>query len=378
MIELVAPRALTLLSAVLPVLRLRAPGGPFPVGTTTLRPDNASSPEMQLWYPAQRSPGCRLALYEPVLGGKRNKILRWLRTASMLDAAPAESPPLPVIVYVNGWNGTRWGNTALLQDLASHGFVVAAADQPAGVLDGFDLSAPMDFSTDEAHARTMRLIAVKLQAQVRTVGLVLDRLEELNADTDSRFAGRLDLTRAGVIGYSFGGATAAEAALTDPRLHASANLDGLMFGEAAQTGPPFPHLKMNDGSPPVTDAERRSPNAAVRIRATMLDTAERQMRANFARNGGFSLTIPGSLHSNFSDYPIVVPWRRFNGAGTIDPTRCGAIIRHWAVGFFHFALRGGEWPDANAEVLLESWPPPDRNPGRSGEAAHASRFAAPR
>jgi hypothetical protein len=135
---------------------------------------------------------------------------------------------------------------------------------------------------------------------------------------------------------------------------------------------------MNDGSPPVTDAERSSPDAAVRIRATMLDTAERQMRANFARNGGFSLTIPGSLHSNFSDYPIVAPWRRFNGAGAIDPARCGEFIRYWAVGFFDFALRGGAWPDANAEVLLESWPPPDRDPARHGEAAHANPFDAPR
>jgi dienelactone hydrolase len=378
MIELVAPRALAIFSAALPVLRLPKPTGPFPVGTAILRPANAFAPELQLWYPARPAPECRTALYEPILPGKRNKIFRWLRTASMLDAPLADDGPLPVIVYVNGWNGTRWGNTALIQDLASHGFAVAAADQPAGMLDGFDLSAPMDFSTDEAHARTMRLIAVKLDVQLRTVGLVLDRLEELDTDPASRFSGHFDLTRTGIIGYSFGGATAAEAALSDPRLRASVNMDGLMYGAAAQTGPPFPHLKMNDGSLPVTDAERRSPDVAVRIRASMLDKAEQQTRTSFARNGGFSLTIPGTLHSNFSDYPILVPWRRFNGAGMIDPARAGEIIRHWAVHFFNFALLGGEWPDLNSEVVLESWPPPDRNPGRSGEAALASRFAAPR
>jgi len=377
MIEHIAPRILAAFSSVVPVFRLPVPTGPFPVGTAVVSLGSAS--ELQLWYPARREADNRLALYEPVLPGKRNQIFRWVRTAAMLDAPLADGGPFPPIVYVNGWNGTRWGNTALVLELASHGFVVASTDQPTGVLDGVDLSADMDFSSPAAQARTLQVIPVKLRAQVRAVVAVLDRTTELNADAHSRFAGRFDLSRAGIVGFSFGGATAAETALTDTRVRAAINMDGTMFGEAGRIGPPFPFLKMNDGST-VTDAQRNSTDFAIRLRANMVDDSRRRMRANFARNGGYNLTIPGTLHSNFSDFPILVPWRRFSGAGPINAARAGEIVRQWVVGFFNFTLLGCEWPPAtpDPEAVLESWPPPDRDPAGHDERAHASPSAGPR
>ena len=83
---------------------------------------------------------------------------------------------------------------------------------------------------------------------------------------------------------------------------------------------------MSDATPPPTDTERRSSDPAVSILARAQDENDRHSRVNFARNGGLYLTIDGSRHPNFSDYPILVPWRRMNGAGPIDPARAGEIV----------------------------------------------------
>lgn len=62
------------------------------------------------------------------------------------------------------------------------------------------------------------------------VGFVLDQLSALNAGSPaSRFAGRLDLTRIGVIGHSVGGAVAYNLALHDPRIKAAIDLDGVVY-----------------------------------------------------------------------------------------------------------------------------------------------------
>jgi hypothetical protein len=110
------------------------------------------------------------------------------------------------------------------------------------------------------------------------------------------------------------------------------------------------------------------------------DDSERRTRANFARNGGFMLTVLGASHFNFSDYPILVPWRRFTNAGPVNPSHAGTIIRYWTVGFFDMALRNRAFPPATpgADVRLESWPPPNHDPARRDEDAHASSAAAPR
>lgn len=74
---------------------------------------------------------------------------------------------------------------------------------------------------------------------------VLDQLARLDAGTaQGRFTGRLDLTRVGMFGHSFGGSTAAEACRTDARVKAGLNMDGTFFGDLeGEVHVPF--LRMN-------------------------------------------------------------------------------------------------------------------------------------
>ena len=269
-----------------------------------------------------------------------------------------EGGRFPVLVYVNGWGGSRWENTALMQELASHGYVVAASDQPTGVFDGVDLSGSFDTSSPAAWQRTLDIAKVKLSAQVNVAGRVLDRLVALDEEHGHPFAGRLDMTRAGIVGFSFGGATAAEAA-ADPRFRGVVNIDGLLFGSAKQHGVAAPYLELSDDKTP-TEARDHSPTLAPRTLAQVQAEDARLTRTNIAINGGMLLTVRRALHANFSDYPLLMPLRYFTGAGPIDPLCAARVMGIWIVGFFEHALNGKPLPQSSTtpEAIVEVWARP--------------------
>lgn len=63
---------------------------------------------------------------------------------------------------------------------------------------------------------------------------MLNRIETLNAA--GSFAGRLDLDRVGMYGWSFGGANSIEMSAVDERVKAAIDHDGLLFCVAPTQG----------------------------------------------------------------------------------------------------------------------------------------------
>jgi dienelactone hydrolase len=378
LVKLAIIAGLAALSWILPVFRLPNPTGPFPVGTVLLHLPELDGLALQVWYPAAPAPGAAHAPYLSSGGGLEQWLFNQVRTAAFLapDMAPGASR-FPVLVYVHSWGGQRTENTALMQELASYGFVIAACDQPVGMVRGVDLSTPMNFSTTAARDHTLRVIAVKLQVQVDLASRVLDILGRIDANPKSRFADRLDLDRAGILGFSFGGATAAAAPLHDPRFRAALNMDGLTFGDAVRYGTPWPYLEMSDDTHAPTAAELPTIDPAMRVLAEILAEDAAHTMANLARNGGIFARIRNSRHPNFSDYPVLVPLRRFNGAGPVDPGVAAHVIQTVSVGFFRSALDGAPFPDAAAtpEAEIMRWPPRTTASPRSIATRRAIRAA---
>ena len=351
---------LALLSLVFPLFRLPPPSGPYSVGTVTLAPARPDGPALQVWYPAVSVSGAPKAPYRPPAPGVRMWLLRHVGTGAV-EGAPVRDLPerLPVLLSVPGWGGHRWEITALNQDLASHGYVVAAGDLPHGVADGVDLDAPLDMSTPEVWANTQLLADAKLAIQVGAIRAALDRLLALQDLAGSRISGRLDPQRIGIVGYSFGGATAAQAARDDPRIRAAVNLDGLLFGEAGRDGVPKPYLEMSDDVPEATEAERRAWTVAQRTVA-MVDANEvERLNANLAHHGGWFLTILRARHSNFADWPLFLPFRIYTGAGPADPWQIFRIIAGWTRGFFDHVFDNAPMPggDSVPGGRVQFWPP---------------------
>jgi len=166
---------------------------------------------------------------------------------SSREDAPAAAGRFPVLVFSHGNVSTRVQNTSLMEDLASHGFVCAAMDHPhdAAVVaypDGsaadfeWELPSPLDAPG------VLAFRAAQVALRAGDVSAVLDWLA---AESSGPLAGLADVSRAAVAGHSFGGAAAARAAQTEPRLRAAVMLDAWQWplgaaGPAA--GLPIPSL----------------------------------------------------------------------------------------------------------------------------------------
>jgi dienelactone hydrolase len=229
-----------------------------------------------------------------------------------------------LIIYSHGLGdqqgrGVRTENTEKAQELASYGYVVVATDHTdtyATVLDSGQLILGR-------HAWSFDY----LNDRLKDVQYLLDHFQEWNAD-DPLFKGRLDLERTGIMGWSFGGGTAAEACRLEDRLKAAALLDGYLGSSPTllSTGLHKPFLSMNSG-------------ALIGDNTTLFDKATKD---------AYLLTIKSSWHELFTD-----------NAWIVDPT---AVTRRQAqsmnaclVSFFNKYLGdiddrlldnpGGNYPD---------------------------------
>ena len=144
------------LPIVLPVFRLPEPSGSYAIGTLTYHWVDNASPEIftddpndrrelmvQIWYPAGGNPSSPRAPYVPdprVLAGLLRLIhapeflfdqFKYVNTHAIPSAPAAEGElSYPVLIFASGRGGFRQESTHMFEELASHGYVVAAIDQP--------------------------------------------------------------------------------------------------------------------------------------------------------------------------------------------------------------------------------------------------------
>lgn len=177
-------------------------------------------------------------------------------------------------------------------------------------------------------------------------------------------ANRVDFERVGIFGFSFGGAVAAQACWADRRIRAGLDMEGWLFGDAAEVGIDQPLMTMSDDTPLPNAAELQSPQAEIRFTAELNLADDRHTVGILARNGGERVTIRGTRHANFSVTSLIWPIRRMVGAGRASPTKAHRLISAYAVAFFQKRLRGEDplllRPGAAAldEMRLEQWPAP--------------------
>jgi dienelactone hydrolase len=333
--------------------RLRAgfprPTGRYPVGVTTLTlvRDAAEGSargtyDVQVWYPAQRA-GTRAPYGTGIPGLRRLAYHRLLRTNASPDVPLAGSTErFPVIVYVAGWGGQRTDNTVLAEDLASHGFVVAALSDVAFDLPPIpELSTPLDFSSKSAYSATLEVARARASYEAERASRVLDELQALDgAAAPARFANRLNAGRAGIVGFSFGGAVALETCARDARFAAAVNLDGWLFG--VRNAGECPYLLVSDNAPLPGAADLAATDPVRRYESTLTVADEAVQRAAL-QHDGYSLIVADATHLSFTDVPFYSPLRRFE-PGSVDPKRVSAIVNRYVLSFFDRYVAGRAAP----------------------------------
>jgi len=325
---------------------LPQPTGSLAVGRTLFDWTDASRPEpfadqgqanrelaVWLWYPAAPPSGAQAAAYLPRAWADavgRSQGIAWQDPNSIHATAIADAPLAPasgsdpVLLLSPGMGRTPAAYSAVAEDLASRGYVVAgitptySADVTV-LADGRVVkavpAAKLESATDTTDAN--RLLAVWRD----DIDFVLDRLTTEASDPGSKLYRRLDTTRVGMLGHSFGGAAAAEACLGEQHCLAALDIDGALFGKVVERGSTKPLMLITE----TLDTG---------------DAVDRQVLQRIPEGKRYWLSIDGTGHFNFADMALFMsPYRLAGMMGSIDPQRAIQVTRVYTAAFFDTFLR---------------------------------------
>ncbi|MEV8553775.1 dienelactone hydrolase family protein [Streptomyces glaucescens] len=310
-----------------PVPEFPEPSGDFAVGTRVVQWTDPRRPEtfttdprdrrtvlVQLWYPARKDPAvtqraqylgrteheasivsAALARQAGLPGFLVDGVPR-ARTQSVFNAPVAGGGGrFPVVLFSPGSGGVRTQNTAWAEELASHGYVVAALDHPydsAAVVLAGGRTVHAEIASTGDRDKDAVLSAGWTAVRAADLGFVLTQLDRLGrGEIAGPLTGRLDTSRVAVTGHSMGGAAALQAARQDQRFDAIIDLDGYPHGP---TSPSLhqPTLALTQAITPETD-----PRYIPRLTEAL--------KRNTATS--YRLTIPGTAHLSFMDGPLYLP-----------------------------------------------------------------------
>jgi len=384
---------------------LPKPTGKFSIGRVTLHwvdrsrieplaPDRQNRELMvDVWYPAEPSAGdaaeyLDVAAFERTLGadGFRTQfgaaydiVSRGTVRTGALIAAPfaAAAERAPLLIFSPGGGMVREVYTAQLEDLASHGYVVAAISHPYdaivtvfpdGRTIGYDSKRWPQVPSFEGEPNLNQL-----EWHADDVCFALDELSRANHAGPSKlpFAGHLDLARAGAFGHSFGGMAAAHACQKDQRLSACLDQDGEagmrpFYLDPRGWGMDQAFMLMARAAPkgPVPDEElakmKVTRRQAEEILARLRGYQDRALRSTGRGSYRVVLESKTTTHMDFSDLPAL---------GARDATeaetrwRTLEVIRTYTRAFFDKYVRGAAAPFLAAKPAgelvesVEKFPP---------------------
>ena len=334
-------------------LTVPAPTGPDQIGTVALHLIQADRPDpfvpgrprelmVSLTYPARHADRYPVAPYLPAGAWASFKQSFDVPADALVpataahDGAPVDRHPggLPVVLYSPPASGDREVNTVLVQELASHGYVVATIDHTY-------TDSEVEFPDGRVVQRTLpddqtqQQLTDEVAERDKDARFVLDELTAIehghNPDVDHHrlpegLRGSLDLDRVGMFGHSLGGATAAATMLDDSRIKAGINMDGTMYGPVVTTGLNRPFMLL----------------------ASSAKTGELPSWGPFRdASTGWKreFRLQGSLHLSYSDAEALLPQIGLPPdqvqkiIGTIDPRRAITIETAYVMSFFDLHLR---------------------------------------
>jgi dienelactone hydrolase len=327
---------------------LPVPTGRWPVGTVSLwltdtsRPDpwaagvNARELMVSLWYPAVPSDGRRarymtsaeseLQLTSRGITGVPPDVLSTVRVNAVSDATPAGlARALPLVVLSPGFTNSRSALTGLAEDLASHGYVVAAIDH---TYESFATAFP-DGRVTTGLARAARRRGEgfweKLVAgRAADVSFVLSELTGAHPAWPG--AALIDPSRIAMAGHSIGGAAAIAALVADSRIRAGIDMDGTLPVPVPDEGLARPFLLLGKQS-------NYAPGSGGPV-----TTWERDWR----RLTGWKrwLLVAGAIHASFTDLALLADQAGIDAGAGLSGARSLDITRAYVRAFFDQHLRG--------------------------------------
>ena len=330
---------------------LPAPTGPFQIGTATYHwvdelrdelftsaPGDKREIIVRFWYPATVEPGATPELYLTntqaweFMTSQVAEQDDWIMPPNELITTSTHAYPsapvsdardaYPVLVFTHGWAQLSDYYTALLEELASQGYVVAGITHPYA-------SAPVTLQSGVvANFVPDNRMAVETSSADQL--FVLDQLEMLNvSDPLGLFVGHLDLNHLGVMGHSLGGVDAILTCVADSRCQAALDLDAYSNWMGDNW---FLNLNLEDSTLPIL---------------FLVSSSWGQPDFEFFERAGgpaYYLTFEGIAHMNIGDFPLwLKPANKPDMMRTdFDAQRAVEIINAYVLAFFDQYLKGQE------------------------------------
>ncbi len=192
------------------------------------------------------------------LSGKRLRYSNYEKAywdVSLNTPISSERPNYPVLIFSHGYGYNTESYTALLAELASKGYIVAAINHSYGA-NPSDLGVispnsteelSSDSDADQPNQNTTKNRYIWAKPLIYNVveqylpiwsddqSFVIEQLVRLNSDSRSMFYQKLDIANLGLFGHSYGGAAAYHTAARDSRVKALIDIDGTVFNHNRQT-----------------------------------------------------------------------------------------------------------------------------------------------
>ena len=332
---------------------LPLPGGNYSVGLEvkhlidesrdekiTENPDDKREMMLYLWYPAEG--GGERAEYmkqeEFAYLFKESPIpLFWIpedayeyvRTHSFINATPADGV-FPLVIFSHGYRGYPAMYTSMIENLVSHGFIVAAITHPyvAGVTvfpDGRVIELPDLSNKDSEYVQWY--FDTAFEEVIEDIDYVCDYLLQLNA-TSTKWSGKIDADRIGIYGHSFGGGAAAMACYDNSHIKAGLAMDGYFRGDVFEEGMTKPFFMF------FVEGRFESDDALQNFWEVL-------------KGDTYRASILGSAHQDFTDLPLLfphfmpnIPRSMIPGFGSIDGKQLVKIVNTFTLAFFDVYLNG--------------------------------------
>jgi len=336
-------------------------------------PDDRRDLMVYLFYPAERNDRSVRAQYMPdaeVMRGewKDDQIarLREVQTHSQQDSPIARGRrPFPVVIFAPGGGQKALSYTTLLEDLASHGYIVAAIDPPYNAAavrfpNGKVLRrlppAERGWETPKNRDDMPRIYEQMVIHWARDMSFVLDRLADLNKE-GSRFARMIDTQRVGAFGHSRGGQAAGKVRLLDPRFLAGLNIDGNIRGrpfppDANGAGGSQPFLWLEKQLPWPTEKDFQDMGLSHAQFDDMWANGDRLLQSIATRSTRVVIARPGIDHLDFGDTAILdAALGADDRAGKLRTLDVARLVTRY---FFDAHLKGAK--GENLPALAKKYP----------------------
>jgi predicted dienelactone hydrolase len=331
---------------------LPAPTGSQRVGSTAVHLKDTSRPDP--WVPTVPYRELMVSLFYPTASsrGERTRYLTPEESTALLADSGIDVPPdilstmvtnsvanarpsghnLPLVVLSPGYTHPRATLSALAEDLASHGYVVALVghtyeDAGTSFPDGhFAGCASCEVNHDPAFWRKVEL------GRAVDVSFVLDEL------THSKWAGLIDPQRIGMAGHSIGGASTIPTMVADSRVRAGIDLDGSTFVPLTAPGLSRPFMFVSHQQAP-----------------TMCAPDMDNWEPDWAQLTGWKrwIEVAGTQHASFTDVGLVADEFGVDFGATTSAARTQAITRVYVNAFFDQHLRGEPQPPLTAPEVVD-------------------------